>query len=57
MTEPNLVDDLPKMSDTSHLDFRTPRIVCADGEVLESLLHFVRERQYRTADNVIELLV
>jgi len=24
---------------------------------LESLLHFVRERQYRTADNVIELLV
>ncbi len=33
MTERNLVDDLPKMSDTSHLDFQTPRIVCADGEV------------------------
>ena len=33
MTERNLVDDLPTMSDTSHLDFQTPRIVCADGEV------------------------
>ena len=33
MTERNLVDDLPKMSDTSHLDFQTPRIVCADGAV------------------------
>jgi hypothetical protein len=36
------------MSDAFQLDFRTPWILGAHGAVLQSLLHFVQERQYRT---------
>jgi hypothetical protein len=43
MPEANLVDESPQ------LGFRTPRILCTQVRSLESLLHFVQERQYRTA--------